>query len=247
MQTVYSILTTRSDMRPMEALSVLQQLLQEGSLKGANGDLLVQSPYAVEVLDRLVRACIAEADVSHLLRSYQEAHGEIITAAAEALAAEGVHGWGDGGRLGDALLAIKDTIEDHCNNWSDIESGVPVAFAVLNSAVSDQDLKAFSSMLRALSGGRQLLILRYLIAQRQPVTVGQLVEVLDYARSAIQESLDILTDVGVLTFDRTDGLNYYRVNSDQNTPAVVGRLLDALFYGSGKAGVDSSPNSVAHS
>jgi DNA-binding transcriptional ArsR family regulator len=98
-------------------------------------------------------------------------------------------------------------------------------------SVSDQDIKTFGPMLRALSGGRQLLILRYLVEQEQPTTVGQLAKALDYVSSAIQESLDILTDQGVLTFDRTGGVNYYRVNADPNVPSVVGRLLDALFYG----------------
>jgi hypothetical protein len=57
-----------------------------------------------------------------LLRSYQDALGEIITSAAETLQREGVVSWGDGGELGDALLNIKDIVGDNYSNTEDLEA-----------------------------------------------------------------------------------------------------------------------------
>jgi hypothetical protein len=56
-----------------------------------------------------------------LLRSQRDALGEIVTHAAETLQTEGIADWGDGGELGDALLYVKDTVEEQYNNTKDLE------------------------------------------------------------------------------------------------------------------------------
>lgn len=65
---------------------------------------------------------------------------------------------------------------------------------------------------RALGDATRVLILNRLAVAREPMTVGQIVDVVDVGQSTVSHHLKILADTGFVLVERQGTSSLYRVN-----------------------------------
>jgi DNA-binding transcriptional ArsR family regulator len=79
-------------------------------------------------------------------------------------------------------------------------------------SVDRASAEVWASWFRALGDASRVLILNRLALARRPMTVGEIVEVVDVGQSTVSHHLKVLTDTGFVLADRRGTASLYRVN-----------------------------------
>lgn len=72
--------------------------------------------------------------------------------------------------------------------------------------------EVWASWFRALGDASRVLILNRLAVARRPMTVGEIVDVVDVGQSTVSHHLRVLADTGFVLVERRGNASLYRVN-----------------------------------
>ena len=72
--------------------------------------------------------------------------------------------------------------------------------------------EVWASWFRALGDASRVLILHQLAVARRPMTVGEIVDLVDVGQSTVSHHLKQLTDTGFVLVERRGTASWYRVN-----------------------------------
>jgi DNA-binding transcriptional ArsR family regulator len=72
--------------------------------------------------------------------------------------------------------------------------------------------EVWASWFRALGDASRVLILNQLAVARRPLTVGEIVDVVDVGQSTVSHHLKLLADTGFVLVERRGSTSLYRVN-----------------------------------
>jgi DNA-binding transcriptional ArsR family regulator len=72
--------------------------------------------------------------------------------------------------------------------------------------------EVWASWFRALGDASRVLILNQLAVARRPLTVGQIVDVVDVGQSTVSHHLKVLAETGFVLVERRGNTSLYRVN-----------------------------------
>ncbi|HET6835964.1 MAG TPA: metalloregulator ArsR/SmtB family transcription factor [Acidimicrobiales bacterium] len=72
--------------------------------------------------------------------------------------------------------------------------------------------EVWASWFRALGDASRVLILNQLAVARRPLTVGEIVDVVDVGQSTVSHHLKLLADTGFVLVERRGNTSSYRVN-----------------------------------
>lgn len=90
--------------------------------------------------------------------------------------------------------------------------------------------EVWASWFRALGDATRVLILNRLAVGRRPMSVGEIVEVVDVGQSTVSHHLKLLSEVGFVLVERRGTASLYRVNEHclalfpSAAEVVMGRL-----------------------
>jgi ArsR family transcriptional regulator len=90
--------------------------------------------------------------------------------------------------------------------------------------------ETWASWFRALGDASRVLILHELATASRPMTVGEIVEVLDIGQSTVSHHLKLLAEVGFVQLERQGNTSLYQVNQrcldvfPSAAEVVMGRL-----------------------
>jgi DNA-binding transcriptional ArsR family regulator len=79
-------------------------------------------------------------------------------------------------------------------------------------AVDRASAEVWASWFRALGDASRVLILNQLAVARRPLTVGEIVDVVDVGQSTVSHHLKLLADTGFVLVERRGNTSLYRVN-----------------------------------
>jgi len=103
--------------------------------------------------------------------------------------------------------------------------------------------QAYAQTFHAMADPTRILILNCMARERRPISVGELVEMVDVVQSTVSHHLRILLDAGFVQAQRIGTSSFYEVNEAclDCFPATAAAILNKPTGDSADCGTCSSP------